>query len=147
MRQDSSLASAGALNHPLSTSVAEQHLRSLLHSACPALAPLVSLPSSSGSAGADFFPLLLQEVTALTVWHMWQFWFLQLFSSLPLLPFCLPNHSNALLLWQNRGLRRFNIFFYFFFNLLFKFFLLGMRKFGGHFCSEEAEKAQAVKHW
>lgn len=50
--------------HPLDTSVAEQHLRSLLHGACPALIPLVS---SSGSAAAGLSPLLLQEVTALTV--------------------------------------------------------------------------------
>lgn len=67
MRQESSSASAGGPKPPLTTSVAEQYLRSLLHSACSALVPLVSLPSSLGSTAAGFSPVLLQEVTSLTV--------------------------------------------------------------------------------
>lgn len=108
-----------ALNHPLTTSVAEQYLKSLLHSACPALAPLVSLPSSLVSAAAGFSSLLLQEVTALTVWHMWQFWFMLLLSSPLLLTSCLSTHSdthNNHLLWQNRGLQRFSTFIFFLHN-------------------------------
>lgn len=104
-----------ALNHPLITSVAEQHLRSLCSTvlAQPWLPWFPSLPPSLGSA-AGLSPLLPQEVTASTVWHMPQFCFTPLLSSLPLLTSCLSTHSDThstLLLWQNWGLQRVSIFF------------------------------------
>lgn len=118
MRQDKRSASAGGPKPPsdhICSRAAPQV--SLLHSACPALAPLASfppsLPPSLGSA-AGLSPLLPQEVTASTVWHMPQFCFTPLLSSLPLLTSCLSTHSDThstLLLWQNWGLQRVSIFF------------------------------------
>lgn len=142
MRQDSSSASAGGPK-PHSDHICSRASPqvSLLHSACPALVPLVFLPPSLGSA-AGLSPLLPQEVTASTVWHMPQFCFMPLLSSLPLLTSCLSTHSDThstLLLWQNWGLQRVSI--------ISKIFRLLMRKSGHYFCHEEAEKAQAVKHW